>query len=122
MEILNPDHYLATLSGNASLKAEMVVKMGRGYVQAKKEKDFDQPEGTINIDAIYSPIKKVNYTVTHARVGQIADYDRLGHGVSGRTASQQEEIFMMLGVPPGHDGQKRDRGERGCEQSRVLAS
>jgi DNA-directed RNA polymerase subunit alpha len=51
--------------------------MGRGYVQAKKEKDFDQPEGTINIDAIYSPIKKVNYTVTHARVGQIADYDRL---------------------------------------------
>jgi len=77
VEILNPDHYLATLSGNASLKAEMVVKMGRGYVQAKKEKDFDQPEGTINIDAIYSPIKKVNYTVTHARVGQIADYDRL---------------------------------------------
>lgn len=43
----------------------------------KKEKDYDQPEGTINIDAIYSPIKKVNYTVTHARVGQIADYDRL---------------------------------------------
>jgi DNA-directed RNA polymerase subunit alpha len=77
VEVLNPDHYLATLSGNASLQAEMVVKMGRGYVQAKKEKDFDQPEGTINIDALYSPIKKVNYTVTHARVGQIADYDRL---------------------------------------------
>jgi len=77
VEILNPDHYLATLSGNSSLKADMVVKVGRGYVQAKKEKDFDQPEGTINIDAIYSPIKKVNYTVTHARVGQIADYDRL---------------------------------------------
>ena len=77
VEILNPDHYLATLSGNSSLKADMVVKVGRGYVQAKKEKDFDQPEGTINIDAIYSPIKNVNYTVTHARVGQIADYDRL---------------------------------------------
>jgi len=77
VEILNPDHYILTLSGNTSLKAEMVVKMGRGYVQAKKDKDFDQPEGTINIDAIYSPIKKVNYTVTHARVGQIADYDRL---------------------------------------------
>jgi len=77
VEILNPDHYLATLSGKASLKAEMTVKMGRGYMQAKKEKDFDQPEGTINIDAVFSPIKKVNYTVTHARVGQIADYDRL---------------------------------------------
>ncbi len=77
VEILNPDHYLATLSGKANLKAELVAKMGRGYVQAKKEKDFDQPEGTINIDAVFSPIKKVNYTVTHARVGQVADYDRL---------------------------------------------
>lgn len=77
VEILNPEHYLATFSGKANLKAEMVVKLGRGYVQAKKEKDYDQPEGTINIDAVFSPIKKVNYTVTHARVGQIADYDRL---------------------------------------------
>ena len=55
----------------------MYVKLGKGYVPAKREREFDQPEGTINIDAIYSPIKKVNYTVTHARVGQIADYDRL---------------------------------------------
>lgn len=77
VEILNPDHYIATLSGEDSLKAEMVVKIGKGYVPAKKERDYDQPEGTINIDAAFSPIKKVNYTVTHARVGQIADYDRL---------------------------------------------
>jgi DNA-directed RNA polymerase subunit alpha len=55
----------------------MAVKMGKGYVPAKNERDYDQPEGTINIDAVFSPIKKVNYTVTHARVGQIADYDRL---------------------------------------------
>jgi DNA-directed RNA polymerase subunit alpha len=77
IEILNPEHYIATLSGGAAFKADMQVAMGRGYVPAKKEKDYDQPEGTINIDAIFSPIKKVNYTVTHARVGQIADYDRL---------------------------------------------
>ena len=77
VEILNPDHYIATLSGEDSLKAEMVVKLGKGYVPARKERDYDQPEGTINIDAAFSPIKKVNYTVTHARVGQIADYDRL---------------------------------------------
>jgi len=77
VEILNPDHYIATLSGEDSLKAEMAVKIGKGYVPAKKERDYDQPEGTINIDAAFSPIKKVNYTVTHARVGQIADYDRL---------------------------------------------
>ena len=78
VEILNPDHHIATLLGKkASFKAEMAVKMGKGYVAAQKEKDPEQPEGTINIDAIYSPIKKVNYTVTYARVGQVADYDRL---------------------------------------------
>jgi len=77
IEILNPDHVIATLTGDAALKAEMVVKMGKGYVPAQRGKDADQPEGTINIDALYSPIQKVNYTVTHARVGQIADYDRL---------------------------------------------
>jgi DNA-directed RNA polymerase subunit alpha len=57
--------------------AEMVVKMGKGYVAAQKETDPDQPEATINIDAIFSPIKKVNYTVAYSRVGQVADYDRL---------------------------------------------
>ena len=77
VEILNPDHYIATLSRGGALKAEMVVKMGKGYVPAKMEREDDQPEGTINIDAIFSPIKKVSYTVTHARVGQITDYDRL---------------------------------------------
>ena len=77
IEVLNPDHYIATLSGGGSLKAEMVVKMGKGYIAAKKELEPDQPEGTINIDAIFSPIRKVNYVVSHARVGQITDYDKL---------------------------------------------
>jgi DNA-directed RNA polymerase subunit alpha len=54
-----------------------MVKMGKGYMAAKKELDPDQPEGTINIDAIYTPIKKVNYIVQNARVGQITDYDKL---------------------------------------------
>ncbi len=77
MEVLNPEHHIATLLGDYSLKAQMEVRTGKGYVSARKEKEIDQPEGTINIDAIYSPIKKVNYTVTYARVGQVADYDRL---------------------------------------------
>lgn len=77
VEILNPDHYIATLAEGGKLKAEMVVKSGRGYVPARKDRAPDQPEGTINIDALFSPIEKVNYTVTHARVGQVADYDRL---------------------------------------------
>jgi DNA-directed RNA polymerase subunit alpha len=77
VEILNPDHYIATLSGGKKFKAELVVKAGKGYVPARSERAADQPEGTINIDAAFAPIKKVNYTVTHARVGQVADYDRL---------------------------------------------
>jgi DNA-directed RNA polymerase subunit alpha len=77
IEVLNPDHYIATVSGKGKFKAELVVKMGKGYIPAKKELEPDQPEGTINIDAIFSPIKKVNYVVSHARVGQITDYDKL---------------------------------------------
>jgi len=77
IEVLNPDHYIATVSGKGKFKAELVVKMGKGYIPAKKELEPDQPEGTINVDAIFSPIKKVNYVVSHARVGQITDYDKL---------------------------------------------
>ncbi len=77
VEILNPEHHIATLSRDAKLSMEMTVKMGRGYVPAERNKEENQPIGTIPIDAIFSPIKKVNYTVTNARVGQITDYDRL---------------------------------------------
>lgn len=77
VEIMNPAHHIATLSEGATFKVEMVVKIGKGYVPAKMGKDPDQPEGVINIDAIYSPIKKVTYAISNARVGQITDYDRL---------------------------------------------
>src|SRR4030043_159492 len=77
VEILNPDHYIATLSRDGKLSMELVVKVGRGYVPAERNKEETQPIGTIPIDAIFSPIKKVNYAVTNARVGQITDYDKL---------------------------------------------
>lgn len=77
VEILNPDHPIATLSRDGKLSMEMVVKMGRSYVPAERNRDENQPIGTIPMDAIFSPIKKVNYTVTNARVGQITDYDKL---------------------------------------------
>ncbi len=77
VEILNPDQYIATLSRDGKLSMEMVVKVGRGYVPAERNKEENQPIGTIPIDAIFSPIRKVNYTVTNARVGQITDYDKL---------------------------------------------
>jgi DNA-directed RNA polymerase subunit alpha len=77
VEILNPDHYIATLSRDSKLSMEMTVKMGRGYVPAERNKEENQPIGTIPMDSIFSPIKKVNYTITNARVGQITDYDKL---------------------------------------------
>jgi len=77
VEVLNPDHHIATLSRDGKLNLEMTVKTGRGYVPAERNKDENQPIGTIPLDAIFSPIKKVNYTVTNARVGQITDYDKL---------------------------------------------
>ncbi|MCX5848474.1 MAG: DNA-directed RNA polymerase subunit alpha [Deltaproteobacteria bacterium] len=76
IEVLNPDHHIATVS-SGSFKAKLIVKMGKGYLPAKKELESDQPKGTINIDAVFSPVKKVNYIVSHARVGQVADYDKL---------------------------------------------
>lgn len=77
VEILNPDHHIATLNKEAKLRMEMVVRTGKGYVPAEKNKSKDQPIGVIPIDAIFSPIEKVNYVVTNARVGQVTDYDKL---------------------------------------------
>jgi DNA-directed RNA polymerase subunit alpha len=77
LEVLNPDHPIATLSKEGVLKADLTVKLGRGYVPADRNKDEEAPVGTIPIDSIFSPIRKVNYTVTNARVGQRTDYDRL---------------------------------------------
>jgi len=77
VEILNPEHVLATLSADGELDIEMTVKSGRGYISADRNREEGQPVGTIPVDAAFSPIRKVNYTVTHTRVGQITDYDRL---------------------------------------------
>jgi len=77
VEVLNPDCHIATLSKDGKLKAELVVKEGKGYVPAAMNKEEGQPVGTIPIDAIFSPVVKVNYNVTNARVGRRTDYDKL---------------------------------------------
>ncbi|UCF90262.1 MAG: DNA-directed RNA polymerase subunit alpha [Desulfobacterales bacterium] len=76
-EVLNPKQHIATLSDNAHLKMTMTVKYSKGYSLAEANKDEDAPIGTIPIDAVFSPIKRVNYVVTNARVGQRTDYDKL---------------------------------------------
>lgn len=77
VEVMNPDLVLCTLSGEGSFQAELEVQWGKGYEPAEKHKDEDQPLGVIPIDAIFTPITKVNYVVNQARVGQQTDYDKL---------------------------------------------
>jgi DNA-directed RNA polymerase subunit alpha len=76
-EILNPDLHIATLSEKATLNMTMTVKLGKGYALSEANKDPDEPVGTIPIDSVFSPIKKVVYVVGNARVGQRTDYDKL---------------------------------------------
>lgn len=76
-EILNPDQKIATLGQGGRLQMTMMVRVGRGYVLAEENKDEDAPIGTIPIDAVFAPIKRVNYVVGNARVGQRTDYDKL---------------------------------------------
>lgn len=75
--ILNPDLHIATINSDAKLKIEMRVSDGRGYVPAELNRREEDPVGTIPIDSIYSPIKKVNYIVENTRVGQRTDMDRI---------------------------------------------
>ena len=77
LSVLNPDHLIATLDKKGPLAMELTVNVGRGYVPAEKNKTATMPLGTIPIDALFSPVRKVNYTVTNARVGQVTDYDKL---------------------------------------------
>lgn len=77
-DVLTPEKHVATLtSKNAGLKMEMVVKVGKGYALAEENKDEEAVLGTIPIDAVFSPIKRVVYVVGNARVGQRTDYDKL---------------------------------------------
>src|SRR6266850_5587969 len=77
IDILDPDAYIASLSPGATLSVEMRVKPGRGYVSADKNFDEDLSIGWIPVDSVHSPVKKVNYFVENARVGQATDYEKL---------------------------------------------
>ena len=77
VEILNPEHPIATLNEDAKLYMEITVEKGRGYVPAERNKHEGQPIGIIPVDSIFTPIRRVNYNVENTRVGQITDYDKL---------------------------------------------
>ena len=77
VEILNPDLHICTLGPDATFNMELTLSQGRGYVSSDRNKNAQMPIGVIPIDSIYSPVKKVNYTVEPTRVGDKTDFDKL---------------------------------------------
>lgn len=77
VEILNPEQHIASLGPDGKLKMEMTVRLGKGYAPAERNKEEGMSIGTIAVDAVHSPVVRVNFNITNARVGQMTDYDRL---------------------------------------------
>ena len=109
-EILNPDLHIATLADNATLVMEMNLTSGRGYVPAEQNKKENTPIAEIPVDSIFTPVKKVNFTVDNTRVGQVTDFDKLTlelwtdgsitpeEGVSIGAKIMQEHLNLFIGL------------------------
>lgn len=101
--ILNPALHIATLDKEATLDMEMVVKPGRGYVPAERNKEEGLPIGVIAVDSIFSPVKRVNFHVENARVGRQTDYDKLLIEVwTDRSVSPQDAVSTAAGILRDH--------------------
>ncbi len=105
IEIMNPDQVIATLNGGADSKLymELTITRGRGYVSAEKGKTEDMPIGVIAVDAIYTPVERVNLTVENTRVGQITDYDKLTLDVyTNATMTPDDAVSLAAKVLSAH--------------------
>ena len=96
LEFVDPDLHICTLNEDAHLQMTLTIDKGRGYVSADKNKYPNMPIGVIPIDSIFTPIKKVNYTVTDTRVGQITDYDKLTLEVWTDGSVQPDEAISLV--------------------------
>jgi DNA-directed RNA polymerase subunit alpha len=127
VEILDPEAYIATLGSGSTLAVEMRIKPGRGYVSADKNFDEDLSIGWIPLDSVHSPIKKVNYFVDQARVGQATDYEKLtvevwtngavsprdGVGLAAKLMKDHLQIFINI---------EEEDDEEGTETTPVQVS
>jgi DNA-directed RNA polymerase subunit alpha len=103
VEILDPKAHIATLSKEGSLKMEIRVKVGRGYVAADRNADPDLPLGYIPVDSIHSPVRRVNYHIEGARVGNVTDYDRLVLEIwTNGAVAPQEALSLASGLIGDH--------------------
>jgi len=95
VEVLSPQQPIAVLGKDARLEMELVVSKGRGYIIAERHKSEEDPIGTLLIDSAFSPVRKVNVTVTNARVGQRTDYERLSLEVWTDGSIRPEEAVSV---------------------------
>jgi len=95
VELLNPDLHIATLEENGRLYMEITARTGRGYVTAEGNKVPNQPIGVIPVDSIFTPTRKVNYTVEDTRVGQVTNFDRLTLDVWTDGSIKPEEAISL---------------------------
>ncbi len=106
VEILNPELYICTLAKGGKLHAEMTAHKGRGYVSAERNKQANienQTIGLIPVDSIYTPVKKVNYTIENTRVGQITDFDKLTLEVwTNKTIKAEEAVSLAAKIMSEH--------------------
>ena len=105
IEIMNPNQVIATLNGGADSKLymELTITKGRGYISADKGKKDDMPIGVIAVDAIYTPVERVNMTVENTRVGQVTDYDKLTLDVyTDGTLAPDEAVSLAAKVLSAH--------------------
>ena len=95
VEVVNGDLHIATLDSDGKLYMEIEVNRGRGYVTQRRNKREDMPIGTIPVDSIYTPVKRVNFNVENTRVGQITDYDKLTIEVWTNGTTRPEEAISL---------------------------
>ena len=135
MEIFNPELHIATLEENATLVMEINLARGRGYVPADQNKTESTPISVIPVDSIYTPVRKVNYTVENTRVGQVTDFDRLileiwtdgsitpEEGVSIGAKIMQEHLNLYIQLDDSTDGmeimvaKEEDQKEKALEMT-----
>jgi DNA-directed RNA polymerase subunit alpha len=121
VEVLNPEHRIATLGPNASLNMELTLSQGRGYVTADRNKPAQTIIGVIPVDSVYTPVRKVNYTVENTRVGDATDYDKLTLEVwTDGTISARDSVSLGARILVDHFALFTDLSETMGSKSTVV--
>ena len=121
VEILNPEHHIASLGPDASLSMELTLSHGRGYVTAEKNKPATAVIGLVPVDSIYTPVLKVNYTVENTRVGNQTDYDKLTLEVwTNKTITPKDAVSLGAKILCDHFDLFTNLSDTMAERSTVV--